>query len=193
MSENVRTIRLYGYLGARFGRVHRLVVSCPAQAIRALCVMVPGFERELMESRDKGITYAVFAGRRNLGVGDLKFPCGDDDIRIAPILQGAKAGGLFQTVLGAVMAAVGYYFGWTGIGAVIGNMGVAMMAGGISQLLAPSPRGLSAKDSPQNQASYVFNGPVNTTAQGGPVPVLWGELEIGSAVGSAGIYAEDQL
>ncbi|QCU53097.1 tail assembly protein [Burkholderia pseudomallei] len=193
MSEKVRPIRLYGYLGARFGRVRKLVVSSPAQAIRALCVMVPGFERELMESREKGITYAVFAGRRNLGVGDLKFPCGDEDIRIAPILQGAKAGGLFQTVLGAVMAAVGYYFGWTGIGAVIGNMGVAMMAGGISQLLAPSPLGLSAKDSPQNQASYVFNGPVNTTAQGGPVPVLYGELEIGSAVGSAGIYAEDQL
>lgn len=58
---------------------------------------------------------------------------------------------------------------------------------------APSPRGLSTKDSPQNQASYVFNGPVNTTAQGGPVPVLYGELEIGSAVASAGIYAEDQL
>ncbi|MBR7961425.1 tail assembly protein [Burkholderia vietnamiensis] len=193
MSETVRTIRLYGYLGTRFGRLHRLVVSCPAQAIRAMCVMVPGFERELMESREKGITYAMFAGRRNLGVSDLKFPCGDEDIRIAPILQGAKAGGLFQTVLGAVMAAVGYYFGWTGIGAVIGNMGVAMMAGGISQLLSPSPRGLSAKDSPQNQASYVFNGPVNTTAQGGPVPVLYGELEIGSAVASAGIYAEDQL
>jgi predicted phage tail protein len=155
--------------------------------------LVPGFERELMQSRDRGITYAVFAGTRNLGVRDLSFPCGDEDIRIAPVLQGAKAGGLFQTILGGVMAAVGYYFGWTGIGAVIGNMGVAMMAGGISQLLAPSPRGLSTKDSPQNQASYVFNGPVNTTAQGGPVPVLYGELEIGSAVASAGIYAEDQL
>ncbi|MEK7891235.1 tail assembly protein [Burkholderia contaminans] len=193
MSDNVRVIRLYGYLGARFGRVHRFVVDCPARAIGALCVLVPGFERELMQSRDRGVTYAVFAGRRNLGVRDLSFPCGDEDIRIAPVLQGAKAGGLFQTILGGVMAAVGYYFGWTGIGAVIGNMGVAMMAGGISQLLAPSPRGLSTKDSPQNQASYVFNGPVNTTAQGGPVPVLYGELEIGSAVASAGIYAEDQL
>ncbi|WP_321944724.1 tail assembly protein [Burkholderia cenocepacia] len=193
MTDNVRVIRLYGYLGARFGRVHRFVVDCPARAIGALCALIPGFERELMQSRDRGITYAVFAGRRNLGVRDLSFPCGDEDIRIAPVLQGAKAGGLFQTILGGVMAAVGYYFGWTGIGAVIGNMGVAMMAGGISQLLAPSPRGLSTKDSPQNQASYVFNGPVNTSAQGGPVPVLYGELEIGSAVASAGIYAEDQL
>jgi predicted phage tail protein len=66
------------------------------------------------------------------------------------------------------------------------------MAGGMQQLLAPSPKGLSSKDSAANSASYVFNGPVNTEAQGGCVPLLYGELEIGSAVGSAGIYAEDQ-
>ncbi|MFM0479121.1 tail assembly protein [Paraburkholderia strydomiana] len=192
MIDKLRTIRLYGKLGARFGRIHRFVVANPAQAIRALCQMVPGFERELMHSRDRGITYAVFTGTRNIAREEFRFPSGDDDIRIAPILQGSKQAGLFQTVLGAVMAAVGYYFGWTGVGAIIGNMGVAMMAGGISQLLSPSPAGLATKDSAQNTASYTFNGPVNTEAQGGPVPLLYGELEIGSAVGSAGIYAEDQ-
>ncbi|MDE1012052.1 MAG: tail assembly protein [Paraburkholderia fungorum] len=192
MTEKTRTIRLYGRLGAMFGRVHRLVVNSPAQAVRALCIMVPGFERELMQSRDKGIAYAVFAGRRNLSYDELRYPAGHDEIRIAPILQGSKAAGLFQTVLGAVMAAVGYYFGWTGVGAIVGNMGVAMMAGGMQQLLAPSPKGLSSKDSAANTASYAFNGPVNTEAQGGCVPLLYGELEIGSAVGSAGIYAEDQ-
>jgi predicted phage tail protein len=192
MHEKPRTIRLYGRLGFLFGRVHQLVVSNPAQAVRALCIMIPGFERELMQSRDKGVAYAVFAGKRNLSVEELRYPSGHDEIRIAPILQGSKAAGLFQTVLGAVMAAVGYYFGWTGVGAIIGNMGVAMMAGGMQQLLAPSPKGLSSKDSAANAASYTFNGPVNTEAQGGPVPLLYGELEIGSAVISAGIYAEDQ-
>ncbi|HCW20974.1 MAG TPA: phage tail protein, partial [Achromobacter sp.] len=54
-------------------------------------------------------------------------------------------------------------------------------------------RGLSTRDSPDNGASYNFNGPVNTSAQGIPVPVLYGRMIVGSAVISAGIYAEDQV
>ncbi|WJF92009.1 tail assembly protein [Paraburkholderia bonniea] len=193
MTEAVRTIRLYGTLGTQFGRVHRLVVNSPAQAVRALCILVPGFERALMQSRERGLTYAVFTGRQNVRAEQMKYPGGSADIRIAPLLQGSKQAGLFQTILGAAMAAVGYYFGWTGVGAMVGNIGVAMMAGGIQQLLSPHRLGLSVKDSAQNEASYVFNGPVNTEAQGGCVPVLYGEMEIGSAVASAGIYAQDQL
>ncbi|HHJ4498639.1 TPA: tail assembly protein, partial [Escherichia coli] len=32
----------------------------------------------------------------------------------------------------------------------------------------------------------------NTTASGNPVPLLYGQREIGGAIISAGIYAEDQ-
>ena len=51
---------------------------------------------------------------------------------------------------------------------------------------------LSVGDGPDNGASYNFNGPVNTTAQGNPVPLLYGEMFVGSATISAGIYSEDQ-
>ncbi|SMG00325.1 tail assembly protein [Burkholderia singularis] len=197
MSEKVRTIRLYGALGARFGRLHHYVVSNSADAVRALCSMIPGFEREMMQSRDQGVAYAVFVGKRNLSVEQLQHPCGDDDIRIAPILQGAKTGGLFQLILGAALVAAAFFNPGALLGAkaaiAVFGMGVSMAMGGIAQLLAPSPKGLSVKDRPENTPSYVFNGPVNTTAQGGPVPLLYGELEIGSAVASAGIYAEDQM
>jgi len=59
-------------------------------------------------------------------------------------------------------------------------------------MLSPQQRALSAKDGPNNGASYNFNGPVNTTAQGNPVPLLYGELFVGSSTISAGIYSEDQ-
>lgn len=198
MTEKVRTVRLYGALGTRFGRVHRFVVSCAADAVRALCTMVPGLEGELIASRDRGVGYAVLAGRRSLTLEQLRQPVGDDDIRIAPVLQGSKAGGLFSIILGAALIAVSFIPGlntalWAGASKFALGMGVAMAAGGMAQLLTPAPPGLSVRDSPSNAASAVFNGAVNTTAQGGPVPVLYGELEIGSAVGSAGIYAEDQM
>ena len=72
------------------------------------------------------------------------------------------------------------------------SMGMAMALGGLVQMLSPQQRALSAKDGPNNGASYNFNGPVNTTAQGNPVPLLYGELFVGSSTISAGIYSEDQ-
>ncbi|AQW28802.1 tail assembly protein [Ralstonia syzygii subsp. celebesensis] len=198
-SEKIRTVRLYGRLGARFGRRFELAVASPAEAIQALCVLLAGFKRELIESRDKGVTYAVFVGNRNLIKEELELPPGRGEIRIAPVLVGNKRGGVLQTILGAVLVVVGAaisYFSAGSLAAVgVGmmQMGAAMMLGGVVQMLSPQPRGLSSKDSPQNGASYNFNGPVNTSAQGNPVPLLYGEMLIGSAVISGGIYAEDQV
>lgn len=200
MSEKIRTIRLYGKLGARFGRVHRLAVSSAAEAVRALCVLLPGFHQELIGSRQSGVAYAVFLGRQNIGEAELHYPPGRDEIRIAPVLAGSKRGGLLQTILGAALVMVaafysggiGAAFASNGLGGVAASMGASMMLGGVAQMLSPQSQGLSARDSPDNGASYNFNGPVNTSAQGNPVPLLYGRMVVGSAVISAGIYAEDQ-
>ncbi len=191
--DTLRTIRLYGKLGAQFGRVHRLAVASTAEAVRALCVLIPGFEHEMMNSRDRGVSYACFLGKTNIGANDLHLSGGSEDIRIAPIMQGAKAG-FFQTVLGAVMVVAGLLIAPANplIGAALIDMGVSMAIGGLIQMLSPQQNGQSAKDSAANGASYNFNGPVNTTAQGNPVPVLYGRLIVGSAVISAGILAQDQ-
>ncbi len=200
MDQKIRTVRLYGQLGARFGRVFRLAVASPAEAVRALCAQVEGFRRELATSHERGIRYACFVGRRNIGQSELELPPGADDIRIAPVLAGAKQAGLFQTILGAVLIAAATFYtgglagiGSGGFGGFMGAMGVSMALGGVMQMLSPQQAGLSASDSPDNGASYNFNGPVNTSAQGNPVPLLYGEMVVGSAVISAGIYAEDQV
>jgi len=65
-----------------------------------------------------------------------------------------------------------------------------MILGGVVQLLTPIPKG-SAANTAANAPSYVFNGAVNTQAQGNPVPLLYGRMIVGSAVISAGIKAED--
>ena len=65
---------MYGKLGTRFGRVHRLAVNSAAEAVRALCMIKPGFERELMTSRDRGINYAVFLGKKNIAEDEMFHP-----------------------------------------------------------------------------------------------------------------------
>lgn len=196
--DTLRTIRLYGKLGARFGRIHRLAVDSTAEAVRALCTMLPGFQQELMTSSDRGIRYACFLGKKNIGQESLQLGGGLDDIRIAPVLAGAKAGGVLQFIVGAVLVVAGLVItgGTFGAGAPFGSalimMGVSMMIGGVVQMLVPQQAGSSAADAVENGASYNFNGPVNTTAQGNPVPVLYGRMVVGSAVISAGILAQEQ-
>lgn len=193
------TIRLYGVLGARFGRVHRLAVQTSAEAVKALCINLDGLESYLLNAKRNGMTFAVFRGQRNIGVQDFKELGGDSDIRIAPIMEGAKKAGMFQTILGAVLVVVGAVVGvmtsWTGVGGVIGSgmvtAGIGMMAGGVYQMLSPQPKGLQGRDDPDNKPSYAFGGSVNTLAMGNPVALLYGEREIGGAIISAGIVAED--
>lgn len=200
MQEKIRNIRLYGVLGASFGRVYRMSVETPQEAIRALCVVLPGFERFLNNSKKRGITYAVFSGKRNIGKDELEIDRGDDDIRIAPVIIGSKRSGILQTILGAVLVVVGAVVGvmtsWTGVGGVIGSAmvsaGIGLMAGGVIQMLSPQTPGLSSKQDADNQASYAFGSPTNTAAQGYPVPLLYGQRRIGGAIISAGIYVEDQ-
>lgn len=196
MNNQLRTIRLYGRLGAEFGRVHRLAVASPAEAVRALMATKPGFEKFLMNAKDMGLGFAVFIGKRNLGEQELHTPAGDD-IRIAPVILGAKSGWM-QIILGVVIIVVSMvidYFTFGAFGEATGYqtyyMGITMIIGGIIQLLMPAPKGVQSQDALNNLPSYVFNGSVNTTAQGYPVPLLYGKAYTGSAVLSAGIFATD--
>lgn len=186
MSEKLRTIRLYGKVGAKFGRVHRLAVSSTAEAIRALCVMVPGFEQYLYDAPG---SYAVFIGRENIKAEgeDFHRPVGSDDIRIAHIPQGAK-NGLFSLIAGVVLVVVGVVT----YNPYLIAAGVGFMMGGAMMMLSPVPKGADELDSVGNRSSYYFNGSVNTEAQGNPVPLLYGEMICGSAVVSGGVYSEDR-
>jgi len=191
------TIRLYGPLGARFGRVHKLAVQTSAEAVKALCINLDGLESYLMNAKKNGMTFAVFRGKRNIGVDDYKSLAGDGEIRIAPVMEGAKKAGMFQTILGAVMVvagiAISYFSAGTlaTFGAGLAAGGVGMLAGGVYQMLSPQPKGLQGRDDPDNKPSYAFGGSVNTLAMGNPVALLYGEREIGGAIISAGIVAED--
>ena len=209
LNEGLKTIRLYGVLGTTFGRVHRLAVRTPKEAVKALSVVIPGFEAFMNSSTQRGIEYAVFKGKKNICESELTDNSGSLEIRIAPIITGSKRGGIFQTVLGvALIAVAGFMTGGAAVGllgsagfAISGAWGTAalvgasMAIGGVMQMIAPQPTGLSMREGPDNKPSYAFGGPVNTTTQGNPVGVLYTQdnnREIGGAIASAGIYAEDQ-
>ncbi|WP_397450864.1 tail assembly protein [Pseudomonas sp. NA-150] len=191
------TIKLYGVL-RRFGRRFDLAVRSPAEAVRALCVQIPGFEKFLSSSKEKGVEYAVFRGKQNLAEGELGFH-GKGEIRIAPVIAGSKRGGALQTVIGAVLIVVGLVIttGTFGAGAPFGSalivMGASMALGGVIQMLSPQAKGLKTSGAPENTPGYAFGSAKNTTASGNPVAIACGRRRWGGAIISAGIYAEDQV
>lgn len=199
----IRKIQLYGQLGKRYGRTHRMDVASPAEAIRALDANYPGFMEEILALGRKGYGYRVAHGvRGTVGVNNPEELCqpAGGDIRITPVLKGSKKGGIGQILAAVALIVASFYvpglagtFGMSGataasVASSMMSAGIAMAIGGVIQLLSPQPK--AAERGGTEGTSYVFDGATNTMAQGHPVPVGYGEMIVGSAVISAGIEVD---
>lgn len=190
----LKTIKLYGILAKKFGKEFRLDVENTREAMRALCVQVPGFEYFMLHAHEQGLEFAVFQDKQNIGETELDMSTSAKVIKVVPKVKGA--GGVVQTIIGAVLVVVGAVMVFTGVGAPIGmaliGAGVGMMVGGIAMMLMPK---IENQDQNQdgNKANKGFGGAVTTIAQGNPVPVLYGQREIGGFIASAGQYPEDLM
>lgn len=194
----MKTIILNGQLGKLFGRRHRFDVATAGEAVRALCANFPGFERHMMETPNVGYRVKLHDAPLQ-DIKELHHPVGGRTITITPVVSGAGRG-MGQILLGAALIAAAVFIpglgtamliGATSVASVAFSVGVSLVIGGVAQLLAPSPKSNAPAERPENQPSYVFNGPVNTTAQGQPVPVGYGRLVVGGAVISGGLSTEE--
>lgn len=202
-----RTIRIYGAL-AKFlkRRVFRAEVANAAEAVRFLLANFPQLEQHMADQY-----YQVRVGSRALPIGEnpleLHGPIGDREvISIIPVMAGA--GGGFNSILvgiGLIAAtfltaglftgfAAGGLFGVGTVGTAVLGIGASLVLGGVAQLLTPTPQlnagpgGLGSDTDPRR--SYSFSGVQNTSREGTPVPVVYGEVMVGSIVISAGISTE---
>ncbi|WP_115247159.1 tail assembly protein [Moraxella lacunata] len=194
----MKTIILHGILAKKFGKSFNLAVDSTKEAMRALCVQLAGFEAFMMNAHRQGLRFAVFHDKHNVGERELDMTHTAKVIRVVPIVEGSKKSGLLQTILGAVMVVAGIVvtgmtFGGAGaVGAGLIGAGIGMMVGGIAQMLMPK---VDTQDQNQdgNRANKGFGGAVTTVAQGNPVPILYGEREIGGFILSASQLPEDML
>lgn len=90
MQEVMTRIELSGILGKTYGKVHHRLVRTTAEAINALAKTINGFEKFLNTSKARGLTYAVYRDKKNIGVDDLGFPVSGEVIRIVPVVIGSK-------------------------------------------------------------------------------------------------------
>lgn len=182
-------VLLLGELGKKYGRKHVLSIKTPAEAIRALCANFPGFERHMVESGNRGVGYRVLVKKDPVSIEEIHHPA-SKTISIVPVVSGAGGSGLTKVILGAVLITASFFVPPGPWSAALFNVGVSLALGGVAQMLAPSPPTNKPRED-QTEPAYLFDGAVNTTAQGHPVPVGYGRMIVGSAVISAGVDTVD--
>lgn len=192
----LRKIRVYGRL-AKFlkRRVFHAEVNTAAEAVRFLVANFPQLERHMADQQ-----YRVSAGGYSLTVDELHDPTGQQEIKIIPVMAGAGAAG--RIIAGAALIALSFVsfgagaFAGVGVAGAFGStaafgIGASLVLGGVAQLLTPAPKVAEGPDSENDpRKSYSFSGIQQTSRQGVPVPIVYGEVLVGSVVISAGIDTE---
>ena len=202
MTTCLRKLKLYGDLAEHLEvKEIEIDVATVAKSIQCLLAYYPKAESYMMNRN-----YRVLVEERPTELKELHYPAGKGDIKIVPVITGENGRGLGSILLGSVLigAAIfsggaGFALGSKGVGfvatggaaaspfmAAVGNIGIALVLGGISQMLAPVPQ--TPEEDPEN--SFAFNSPVNTARAGLAIPLIYGERLVGSAVISAGIITE---
>ena len=179
----LRKIKLYGKLAKFVG--HRILeadVATAAEAVQFLVANWPELERHMADQH-----YRVSVGTYDLDLEELHDPAGQQEIKIVPVMAGAGATG--RILIGIALIAASFI---PGVGALAVTLmlgvGSSLVLGGVAQLLTPTPKIPTGPDTQNDpRKSYSFSGVQNTSRQGVPVPIIYGETIVGSVVISAGI------
>jgi predicted phage tail protein len=194
----LRKIKLYGKLAKFIGkRVLEADVASAAEAVRFLLANWPKLEAHMNDQH-----YRVTVGTYDLTIDELHDPAGAAPISFVPVVAGAGAAG--RIILGAALIIGAFFTGGATIGllglaapiavsTVLLGIGASLVLGGVAQLLTPVPKvpkgvnnsGKDTDDDPRK--SYSFSGIQNTSRQGVPVPIVYGETVVGAVTISAGI------
>jgi predicted phage tail protein len=197
----MRDVYVHGAAGRTFGRRFRLDVQSPAEAVRALMMLRPGLRAVLRVG-----WWRVIVGpariRNGVTAEQLNMHMGSQPLHLVPATPPAGGGSgksIGSIILGSVLiiaGAVMTIFSWGTLGPIGVSLmlsGVSMVAGGIAGLLTTTP-GMpdpTTQAKPDDRPSFLFNGVVNNSQQGVPVPLIFGRHLVGSIVVSAGLTSED--
>lgn len=187
----LRKIRVYGRLAKFLGqRVFEADVASAAEAVRFLVTNFPQLEKHMTDQH-----YRVSVGKYDLTLDELHDPAGQQEIKVMPVLAGAGTTG--RIIAGVALIALAFasgagFFGAAfakniGLFAIAKGIGASLVLGGVAQLLTPTPRIIEGPDTQNDpRKSYSFSGIQQTSRQGVPVPIIYGETLVGSVVISAG-------
>jgi len=205
----LREIKVYGELAKFVGqKLFQAEIGTAAEAIRFLVANFPGLDQHMADRH-----YKVIVGQDSLAMDEIHNPSGQQAIKIVPVVAGAGGGaggilaGIALVTAAILLGPAGSVFGLAaGFGATaatataaataggfigaatataLGGIGFSLIIGGVAQLISPVATASMGASDPRQ--SYSFSGVQNVSRQGVPVPIVFGEVIVGSVTVSAGI------
>lgn len=184
----LRTIHLHGQLGEDYGKTHQVDADTTLMIMQGL---IGQLGQQFKEDVRVGQFHILKGKRKNMkkdmGEEELNFKLGRvKDLHILPVVEGA--GAVVRIVVGVVLVIAGAFFQMP----ILTSMGASLILGGVVELLTPKPKVTGPTEQAGQNPSFIFNGTVNVTEQGGPVPIVYGRVQrAGSVVLSAGLTVEN--
>ena len=200
-----RDVFLYGALAKGVGKRVRLFFTTPAEAVRLLDVNFPGFA-DRFKKGNYWVTKVNGNRTRDCTTAELAMGFTGEELHIMPEAVGAKKGKSLLTMLvgGLIIGAAFFLSGGTAAGlaaplaqsgllagatwGTVAQLGIGLVVSGVGSLLTPTQN--TNYDDANERQSYVFNGPIAVTQAGGPVPLVFGEMMVGTTVLSASLDVE---
>ena len=176
-----RNIYLKGRMGKLFGEHHRLNCKTVQEAMHAIDTMKGGLRQYLMDCTENNVKFTVQKGEEFLTNQTAGIELAKDDIIITPVPSGAAKDGMKELIIGILLIIIGLSIGdekvtMTKGAQMLVTVGTQLALNGIVKLMTDEPESLD------EQESTLFNGPINNTKSGIPVPLAYGRMEVGGAV-----------
>lgn len=173
-----KKIILHGYLKKLAPQGLEFEATTAKEAIEGLCRQVKAFQGVLGQAKHK-VRILGFRTAESLVV-----PTDEEVLHLMPVLGGGKSG-FFQIVIGAVLIAVAIWnpmgiaaltiAGSTTVGSVMFSVGLALVLGGVAQMLSPAP---SIDTTSDPEASKILPTQQNTVKIGTRIPLGYGRHKV---------------
>lgn len=196
------TVNLHGRLGEDIGKTWHLNVSSVSEAMRAIEANTRTFRKWLLDnSKTKGYSsYSILINNKPVEIknqetitefknSEVFMEYGEklQTIDLIPEVMGSRNAVYF--IVAAILIVVAIFVPPLAPLLILGALG--LIAAGVTSLLSKPPPLIpynaqqadpisTSAGEVGGPSSYLFNGPVNSVGEGGPVPVGYGTLLIGS-------------
>ena len=175
----LKTVKLYGDLADFVGwKEQKAEVRNTVEVMRFLRCNHPEIETYMMDKY-----YRVDMGGYDATENDLLNPI-KDEIKIIPVVEG----GFFFALLGAALFGAGKTFlAKTFLDQIAINLGIGLIIQDVTNYLTPKPKFGSSLEPEDATVNFAFSGVTNVSRAGVALPLVYGDIFVGSINVSNGI------
>ena len=179
-----QTIHLHGFLGQKYAKSVKLYGDNLFQIMSGLVSRFGPQFKEDVRSNDWHIVEGKVQPGNDLDEKELGKKLTKKSLHLIPAVRGASAA--LRVIIGVIIFAVGAYFGQPWLMAI----GASLVIGGVTEMLTKSKT--ASSDKGDQRASSIYNGALNVTTQGGPVPLIYGRVARASSVVISTDFSSDE-